>query len=81
VQTNETMPTTFYLDDVSLMACVPRLTSRRAQRRANIAPGATATAPAILNAATIYSPQTGWRRSNAVINSPYRMTLPLVIKS
>ncbi len=80
VQTNETMPTTFYLDDVSLMVCVPRLTSQRAQRRANIVPRATATAPAILNVAAIYSLQTGWRRSNTVINSPYRVMLPLVIK-
>lgn len=81
VQTNETMPTTFYLDDVSLIACVPRLTSQRAQQRANIAPRAAEAAPAILNVAAIYSPQTGWQHSNIVINSPYRMTLPLIIKS
>ncbi len=75
------MLTTFYLDDVSLMACVPRLASQRAQRRANIVPRAIETAPAILNVAAIYSPQTGWQHSNIVINSPYRMTLPLIIKS
>ncbi|NLS76528.1 MAG: DUF11 domain-containing protein [Chloroflexi bacterium] len=77
-QTDAKEPTSFALDDVSLHVCLengatpPESPAPRA--------GAPVEEISVFNVAAIYTDQTGWVRSNAVINSPRSTFLPLILK-
>jgi len=89
-QTNDMMPTSFYIDDVSLDVCAvsgaarPRLDRLSLKGQWRPPPFQSQAGRnnilAVFNIAAAYSAQTGWVRSNAVLNTPFNLVLPLVLK-
>jgi hypothetical protein len=86
-QTNQSDPTWFYIDDVRLQVRLPwdsasiaPLLGQRDQTESNAPSVPTRESISVFNRASIYSTQTGWVHSNAVINSPRQLSLPLVVK-
>ncbi len=88
-QTNSAMPTSFYLDDVSLDVCVlggasrTRLSRSVPEKRVGLPFHSRAgrnNSIAVFNIAAVYSTQTGWVQSNGVLNTPFDVALPLIMK-
>ena len=84
-QTNGEQPTTFYLDDLRLTVCTTEdLPAQRAKPRSapskSLALAPQRDQPAVYNIAAIYSAQTGWVYSNGVLNTPFRVALPMIVK-
>jgi uncharacterized repeat protein (TIGR01451 family) len=85
-QTNEDMPTWFYIDEMSLNACAPEPTSMQAswadkREHRIVSQQALASQRNIIsNVARVFTEQTGWVSSNMVINLPFGVALPVIIK-
>ncbi len=82
-QTDARYPTTFHVDDVSLQVCLMEEGGAAPMEPRPVTPAqvpAQGEGISIYNVAAIYADQTGWVYSNAVITSPRRLFLPLIIK-
>ena len=85
-QTNEDSPTWFYIDDVSLNACAPETigglaSSRPSKKESRTAHLALASQRGVIsNMARVFTVQTGWVSSNRVVNLPFGVAIPLIVK-
>jgi hypothetical protein len=89
-QTNGSLPTWFYVDDVGLNTCttaspsmdnlLPEPNGKQSKLARTLILTRSGNRAAISNTARIFTAQTGWISSNVVINLPFGVAIPLIVK-